>query len=184
MAPLVYTVIASLDGYTADRQGSFEWAAPDEEVHAFVNDLERPSGTYLLGRRMYEVMTFWEDASIELDDSPAMADYAHVWQSADKIVFSTTLTSVSTRRTLLEKSFDPRAVQALKDSTEQPVSIGGPTLAAHAFAAGLVDEVHVLTAPVVVGGGLAAFPIADRIALRLQGQRRFDSGFTYRHYSV
>ncbi len=184
MAPLIYAVIASLDGYVADRDGTFDWAAPDEEVHAFVNDLERPVGTHLYGRRMYEIMRFWEDASLENDDSPAMRDFARIWKAASKVVYSTTLADVPTERTRLERHFDAPSIQALKDSADRPIGIGGPTLASHALAAGLVDEIHLITAPVLVGGGTPAFLGAVRLDLTLIDHRRFRGGFTYLHYST
>lgn len=174
---LVYAAITSLDGYVNDRAGAFDWAAPDEQVHAFVNDLERSTGTYLYGRRMYEVMRFWETVD---DDEPVMRDYAQVWRAADKVVYSTTLDAVTTERTRLERRFDPDAVRSLPGT----VSIGGPTLAAHALAAGVVDEVHQLVTPVVVGGGTSWLPPDLRLGLRLVDVRRFDSGVVHLHYQA
>jgi dihydrofolate reductase len=150
---LIYSMIASLDGYTADADGKFDWAAPDEEVHAFVNDLERGIGTHLYGRRMYEVMRYWETVET---DSPVGRDFAAIWRSADKIVYSTTLRTASSARTRIEPRFDPEAVRALKQRGD--VSIGGPGLAGEAVRAGLVDEYRLLVTPVVVGGGTAVFP--------------------------
>ncbi|HEY1366200.1 MAG TPA: dihydrofolate reductase family protein [Gaiellaceae bacterium] len=176
---LIYSLIASLDGYTADEDGTFEWAAPGEEVHAFLNDLERPIGTYLYGRRMYETMLSWE--TLELDgQSPAMRDYAAIWRAADKVVYSKTLTEVSSSRTRLERAFDPDVVRRLK--AERDVSVGGPHLAAQALAAGLVDELQLYLVPVVVGGGTRALPDGVRLELELLEERRFDGGFVYLHY--
>jgi len=176
---LIYSAIASLDGYVSDRDGNFDWAAPGPEVHAFLNELERPIGTYLYGRRMYETMVGWETMS--LDDAPQpMRDYAAIWRAADKIVYSTTLSEVSSSRTRLERTFDPEAVRRLK--AEGDVSVGGPHLAAHALAAGLVDELQLYLAPVVVGGGTRALPDGVPIELELLEERRFDSGFVYAHY--
>jgi dihydrofolate reductase len=182
MAGLVYSAIASLDGYTADSAGTFDWAAPDEEVHAFVNDLERPVGTYLLGRRMYEVMRFWETAPTVDPTSAAMGDYAAIWQAADKIVYSATLPRALTSRTRLERSIDPRSVLDILGATDRPVGIGGATIAGWAITEGLVDQFHLITAPVVVGGGTPALPSGVRVDLTLVDQRRFASGFTYHHY--
>jgi dihydrofolate reductase len=183
MAHLIYAAIASLDGFTADTNGDFDWAAPDEEVHAFVNDMERPVGTYLYGRRMYETMRFWETAST--DDEPAvMGDYARIWRAADKIVYSSTLDAVSTARTRLERTFDPEAVRLLKQSAERDLGIGGPGLAAHALRAGLVDECHLYLTPVVVGGGTRALPAGLRLGLELLDERRFGNGVVYLRYRV
>jgi dihydrofolate reductase len=178
---LVYSMIASLDGYVADASGNFDWAAPDEEVHAFVNDLERPVGTYLYGRRMYEVMAAWETFA---DRQPVMRDFADIWRSADKIVYSRTLDAAPTAKTRIEPSFDPDAVRRLKESTERDISVGGPGLAAHAIAAGLVDEYHALLTPVVVGGGTRALPDGVRLSLELLDERRFSSGVVYLRYRV
>lgn len=181
-AKLVYTAIASLDGYVADASGSFDWSAPDEEVHAFVNDLERPVGTYLLGRRMYDVMVYWDNPSPDSD--PVELDYARVWQSADKIVFSKTLGEVTSPRTTLEREFDPARIAALKSSSTADLSVGGPNLAAQALRAGLVDELRLFLTPVVVGGGNAALPAGLRLDLRLLEHRRFGNGVVYVRYSV
>ena len=181
MAKLIYSAIASLDGYVADANGAFDWSAPDEEVHGFVNDLERPIGTYLLGRRMYDVMAYWETASTA-GEPEVIRDFAELWHAAEKIVYSTTLDRVSTARTRLERSFDPVVVRELKQTAERDISIGGPTLAAQAIAAGLVDELHLLLTPVVVGGGLAALPVDAHLHLRLLDERRFANGVVHLHY--
>ena len=181
MAKLIYSAITSLDGYVADRDGSFDWAAPDAEVHAFVNELERPIGTHLYGRRMYEVMTAWETMQT-VDEPPVMKDFAEIWQAANKIVYSTTLDAVSSARTRIERNFDADAVRQLKAASDSDLSIGGPGLAAHAIEAGLVDEYHLFLAPVVVGGGTQALPDGLRLSLELLDERRFDSGFVHLHY--
>ena len=147
MTKLIYSVISSLDGYFEDEEGSFDWAAPDDEVHAFVNDLERPIGTHLYGRRMYETMVFWETAPAQPDQPPVGLDYANLWRAADKIVYSTTLQAASSARTRIESTFDPNAVRAIKDAADRDLSIGGPAPAAHAFRAGLVDEVPPVRVP-------------------------------------
>ena len=184
MGNLIYTAITSLDGYVADSDGAFDWAAPDEEVHMLVNDLERPVGTYLYGRRLYEVMAGWETADERPGQSPAMLDFARLWQSAEKIVYSRTLETVSTTRTRLERRFEPDAVRELKAASERPLSVGGPGLAAAAFSAGLVDELHLLVSPVVVGAGTRSVPPGLRVELELLGERRFESGFVHLHYAV
>jgi len=184
MGQLIYSAITSLDGYVADETGNFDWAAPDEELHAFVNDLERPIGTYLYGRAMYEVMRFWANPENVADEPPVMRDYAQIWQSTDKIVYSSTLDAVSTERTRLERDFDPDRVRQLVRSADRNVSIGGPHLAAQALMAGLVDECHLMMAPVVVGGGNRALPDGVRLPLELLGERRFGSGVVHLHYRV
>jgi len=182
MARLIYSVIASLDGYVADEDGNFDWAEPDEEVHRFVNDLMRPAGTYLMGRRMYEVMAYWETAPTA-DVQPApLADFARVWQAADKVVYSRTLEAPSTARTRIERDFDPEAVRRLKTAADRDLTVGGPALAAQAFAAGLVDECQLLLAPIMVGGGTRAFPDKVRVPLRLVDERRFGNGVVSLHY--
>ena len=183
MAMLIYSVIMSLDGYVADEQGNFDWAAPDEEVHTFVNDLERPLGTYLYGRRMYDVMVYWETAPT-LDQPSFVQDYTEIWQAADKIVYSTTLESTSSTRTRIERNFDPAAVRQMKAAAEHDISVGGPGLAAGAIDAGLVDEFHLLVVPVVVGGGTKALPEDARLELQLLDERRFNSGVVHLHYRV
>jgi dihydrofolate reductase len=182
MAKLVYSAITSLDGYVADEDGSFDWAAPDAEVHAFVNDLERPIGTYLYGRRMYEVMAVWETLETEPGQSPLMLDYAAIWQAAEKVVFSRTLEGVSSARTRIEREFDPDAIRAMKAASPTDISLGGPHLAAEAIRAGLVDELTLFLNPIVVGGGNAALPDGVRWSLQLLDERRFTSGAVYVRY--
>jgi dihydrofolate reductase len=181
---LIYSAIASLDGYIEDETGAFDWAAPDDEVHTFVNDLERPVGTYLYGRRMYETMVYWETAHLLPDPSPAARDFTAVWQAADKIVFSTTLGAVSSARTIIERKFDPEQIRKLKATAGHDLTIGGADLAGQAIAAGLVDELQLFSVPVLVGGGKAALPRDVRVDLELLDCRRFDSGVVFRRYSV
>jgi dihydrofolate reductase len=179
----MYSAITSLDGYVNDERGSFEWAAPDEQVHAFVNDLERPIGTYIYGRRMYEVMRVWE--TMPVDDEPAVIqDYARIWRATDKVVYSTTLATASTPRTSLERAFDADAVRAMKERADRDLSLGGPHLAASAFRAELVDELHQFVTPVVVGGGTHWLPSDVRIELQLLDEHRFTSGVVYLRYRV
>ena len=182
MAKLIYSSIASVDGYIEDSSGNFDWGEPDEEVHGFVNDLEREVGTSLYGRRMYEVMTVWETLD-QPDQPPPIQDFARIWQSADKVVYSKTLEKVSTARTRLKREFDPDAIREMKGSSDRDLSIGGPGLAAHAFRAGLIVECHLFHAPVAVGGGKLSLPDM-RVDLELQDQRRFESGFLYVRYRV
>jgi dihydrofolate reductase len=183
MATLSYSALASLDGVVADEHGRFDWAEPDPEVHAFVNDLEWPVGTHLYGRGMYEVMVWWE--TLDLADAPPhIRDYAEVWRNADKIVYSRTLPSVSSARTRLEREFDAEAVRRLKEEADRDLSIGGPGLAAHALAAGLVDEVHLLLSPLVVGSGARVFPDGVHLPLELVDERRFGNGTVYLRYRV
>ena len=184
MARLIYTAIASLDGYVVDESGNFDWAAPDEEVHAFVNDFERPIGTYLYGRRIYEVMVFWETLDISPEQTPVMRDYAQIWRAADKVVYSTTLDTTSSAKTRIERAFDPDTVREMLATADRDFSVGGPTLAAEAFRAGLVDEVHLFLTPVVVGGGTAALPHGVRLDLELLDERRFASGVVHLHYGT
>jgi dihydrofolate reductase len=176
---LVYSVIASLDGYTADAEGKFDWAEPDEEVFAFVNEQERGIGTYLYGRRMYETMLGWETVPLD-GQSKAFGDFAAIWRAADKVVYSTTLRDAPSARTRIEPRFDPEAVRALKERGD--VSVGGPGLAASAIRAGLVDEYHLLLVPALVGGGTAVFPAGVRAGLDLVEQRRFGGGVAYLRY--
>jgi dihydrofolate reductase len=182
MAKLIYSAIVSLDGYVEDEGGSFDWAAPDEQVHLFVNDLERPIGTYLYGRRMYEVMQYWETARTNSDQSPAAQAFARMWQSAEKVVFSRTLEGASTARTRIERSFDATAIEKMKASTERDITVGGPGLAAQAIKAGLVDEYHLFVTPVVVGGGKPSLPDDVHLKLELLDECRFDNGVVHLHY--
>ena len=182
MGRLVYSVIASLDGFVNDASGDFRWAMPSEELHRFVNDLERPVGTYLYGRRLYEIMQVWEDFPGIEDEPEVMRDYAAVWRAADKIVFSTTLPEVTTPRTRLERSFDPVALRAMVDELDTDVSLGGPTLAAHALRAGIVDDVHVFLLPVVIGGGTSCWPSDTHLDLQLVDEHRFVDGTVHLHH--
>jgi dihydrofolate reductase len=182
MASLIYSAITSLDGYVADEEGNFDWAAPDEEVHAFVNDLERPIGTYLYGRRMYEVMTYWETAQAVAGQPPFALDYAEIWQAADKVVFSTTLVTASSARTRIERDFDPEKIRDMKASASRDLSVGGPGLAARAIESGLVDEFLRFITPIVVGGGTRWLPDGVRVELELADEHRFDRGVVFLRY--
>ncbi len=181
MAKLLYSAITSLDGYVADQRGNFDWAAPDEEVHAFVNDLERSVGTYLYGRRMYDVMVAWE--TMPLADQPAVIrDFAEIWRAADKVVYSTTLETAPSARTRIERVFDPEAVRQIKAEATRDVSVGGPGLAADAIGSGLVDECHLFLTPIVVGAGTPSLPHDVRLELELLDERRFANGVVHLHY--
>jgi dihydrofolate reductase len=182
MARLIYSAIASADGYVEDAAGSFDWAAPDEELLRFINDLERPVGTYLYGRRMYETMLYWETADTVPGHSSSDREFTGIWQAAEKIVFSTTLTSVSSARTRIERNFDPGMIRQLKSATEHDITVGGADLAGQAIKAGLVDEVRFFLAPVVLGGGKRALPDGVRSNLELLDTRRFASGAVYLRY--
>ena len=184
MAKLIYSSLASLDGYIADEDGNFDWAVPDEEVLTFINDLERPIGTYLYGRRLYEMMIGWEADPTLADQSPVMRDFAEIWQRAHKIVYSRTLESVSTARTRIERDFDLEAVRQVKAATADDLTVGGPDLAAHALRAGLVDECHLFVAPIVVGGGKQFFPDHVRVKLELLDERRFGNGMVHLRYRI
>lgn len=184
MANLIYGAMMSLDGYIEDTTGGFDWAEPDDEVHAFVNANERPVGTYLYGRRMYEVMQAWEHPEAFADDSPILQDFATNWQRIEKIVYSTSLQSVSTQRTRIERTFDPEAIRRLKADATQSISIAGPGLGTHAIRAGLVDEYQFYIAPVIVGGGKPAMPADVRVDLVLVEERRFESGMVYLRYAA
>jgi dihydrofolate reductase len=184
MTRLIYSAITSLDGYVADATGGFEWAAPDEEVHAFVNDLERTVGTYLYGRRMYDVMVAWETMTITDGSSDVLRDYARIWQGADKIVYSTTLETVASAKTRIERRFDPQVVQRMKAAAGSDISVGGTELAAHTIRAGLVDECHLFVTPVVVGGGTRALPDGVRLDLELMDHHRFAGGVVHLHYGI
>lgn len=179
MSELIYSALMSLDGYTEDDEGSFDWATPDAELHEYVNDLERSIRTHVYGRRMYETMAVWQDIEKGPGVSPIEVDFARQWRALDKVVHSRTLDDVWTPRTRLVQEFDPAAVQELVAGADHDVSISGPTLAQHAFAAGIVDVVHLFVFPVTVGGGTAAFPRGQRLDLRLVDERRFDSGVVH-----
>jgi dihydrofolate reductase len=181
VARLIYSVIASLDGYVADERGNFDWAEPDEEVHTFLSELERPVGTYLYGRGMYETMVYWETAG-GADQPPFVRDFAEIWRAASKVVYSRTLAAVSSERTRIEREFDADAVRRMKAEAERDLTVGGPDLAGQALAAGLVDECHLFVAPVVVGGGKPSLPSNVRLNLELLDQRRFGSGMVYLRY--
>ena len=182
MAKLIYMAIASLDGYVTDEDGNFDWAQPDAAVHAFVNDLERPIGTHLYGRRLYEVMTGWETMHTLPDQTPETLDFAAIWQAAEKIVYSRTLQTVSSARTRIECDFEPEAIRRLKVEADRDISIGGATLAGEAIRAGLVDELHLLVNPIVVGGGTPALPGDVRWTLELLDERRFANGVVHLRY--
>jgi dihydrofolate reductase len=184
VAKLIYSPIASLDGYVEDEDGNFDWAAPDEEVHRFVNDLERPVGTYLLGRRMYETMVYWDTARERADLAPVAQDFAEIWQAADKVVYSRTMEAAGGAKARIESDFDPEAIRRMKDEAGADISVGGSELAAQAIEAGLVDELHLFLAPILVGGGKQALPDGVRAGLELLGSRTFDSGFVHLHYAL
>lgn len=182
MARLIYSAISSLDGHTEDMDGNFDWATPDEEVHRFINNLERTAGTYLYGRRMYETLMVWETDPNLAADSPITRDFAEIWQAANKIVYSRTLQAASTRKTQLERNFDPEAIRQLKETVEQDILIGGPELAAHAFRAELIDECQFFITPIIVGGGKPALPDNVRLELELLEERRFGNGVVLLRY--
>jgi dihydrofolate reductase len=183
VANLIYSAIASLDGYIEDENGNFDWAAPDEEVHTFVNDLERSVGTYLYGRRMYETMVYWE--TVQADDEPdCIRDFKELWQAADKVVFSRSLESVSSARTRIEREFDPKAIREMKATYDRDLGVGGADLGAQALEAGLVDEYQLFLTPILVGGGKRALPSHIRLQLELLDERRFDSGVVFLRYRI
>jgi dihydrofolate reductase len=184
MARLIYSNISSLDGYIADENGKFDWGEPDEEVHTFLNDLERQVGTYLLGRRLYEVLVAWETPESFPDQSPYLLEFARIWKAADKIVYSRTLTSVSSARTRIEREFDPEAVRRMKAEAERDLVVGGAELAGQAVAAGVVDELHLYLAPIVVGGGTRFLPDGVRVELELEEERRFKGGMVFLRYGT
>lgn len=181
MAKLIYTGITSLDGYIADREGNFDWSAPDDEVHTFINENERLVGTFLLGRRMYEVMVWWETLPLD-DEPPAIREFARIWKEADKVVYSKTLDAVSSTRTRIERSFDPVTIRQLKETADRDIGIAGPDLASHAIRAGLVDEYRVYVTPMIVGGGKQFLPDDVRLGVELLEERRFASGVVYLRY--
>jgi dihydrofolate reductase len=184
MARLIYTTITSLDSYVADAAGDFDWGAPDEEVHRFINDLERPIGTYLYGRRMYDVMALWDSDAAVAGQPAHVADFAALWRAAGKVVYSTTLSEVSSARTRIERAFDPAAIRRLKADAGHDISVGGPHLAAQAIRHGLVDECHLFVVPVIVGGGTRSLPDDVRVKLELLDERRFASGTVHLHYRI
>lgn len=182
MAHLIYSAISSLDGYIEDTDGKFDWAVPDEEVHRFINNLESAVGTYLYGRRMYETMMGWETDPNLAAESPLMRDFAEIWQAANKMVYSKTLEAVSTRKTQIERNFDPEAIRQRKETAEHDILIGGPSLAAHAFRSGLIDEYHLFLTPIIVGGGKQSLPNNVRLELELMEERRFGNGMVFLRY--
>jgi dihydrofolate reductase len=183
MARLIYSALASLDGYVADRDGTFDWAAPDDEVHRFVNDLQRQVGTMLLGRRMYDVLVAWE--TMDTAGQPgSIRDFADLWRAADKVVYSRTLERAASARTRIERDFDPEAIRRMKASSDRDLSIGGPDLAAQAIKARLVDELDLLLSPISVGGGTRALPDDVEARLELLDERRFDSDVVYLRYRI
>ena len=184
MSKLIYSSITSVDGYMEDASGNFEWARPDEEVFAFINDLERPIATYLYGRRMYETMVFWETAGDDSGESSATADFTDLWQAADKIVYSTTLEKVQSARTRIERVFDPAAVREIKDASTRDMTVAGPQLAASAIKAGLVDELQLFVTPAVIGAGKPALPENVRLNVELLDERRFGNGTVYLRYGI
>ena len=182
MAKLIYSAMTSLDGYIEDEEGSFDWAFPDAELHAFINDLERPVGAHLYGRRMYETMAVWQSMGDEPGLPAVETDFAEVWRGLDKVVYSRTLDAVWTPRTRLEREFEPGAVRRMKEEADRDISVSGPDLAQHAFRAGLVDEVHLWVFPVIVGGGKPGLPRDIKVDLELLDERRFGSGVAHLHY--
>jgi dihydrofolate reductase len=184
MAKLIYISNASLDGYLSDQGGNFDWGQPSEALHAYFNDLIRPIGTFLYGRAMYEVMSYWETALAVPEHSAVEHEFARLWLLADKVVYSTTLASASTSNTRIERTFDAEAVSRLKASSTKDISIGGADIASHAFRAGLIDECHLIVHPVIVGGGKPALPQNIRLDLELVNEQRFDGGAVQLHYCV
>jgi dihydrofolate reductase len=184
MVKLKYSSIASLDGYVADEHGTFDWATPSDEVHAFVNDMERPVGTYLYGRRMYDTMLYWETVRTGAEQPPVGREYAAIWRAADKVVYSRTLVNVSSDRTRLVRDFDAQAIVEMKRTASRDITVGGPGLAAQALAAGIVDELHLFIAPVVVGGGTRFLPDRLHLTLKTVDERRFADGMVYVRYDV
>jgi dihydrofolate reductase len=184
MGQLIFSAICSLDGYIADSAGDFDWAVPDETVLADLNAEARTVGTYLYGRRMYETLSGWETDPSYADQSPGSAEFAAIWQAADKVVYSSTLETVNTRRTRLERSFEAADVAQIKRDSAADLYVDGPTLAAHALRLGVVDRLHLILCPVVVGGGLAVLPADVRLTLRLDGERRYENGMVALRYAI
>jgi dihydrofolate reductase len=181
---LIYSMLASLDGYIADEDGNFDWAVPDDEVHSFINDLERPVDTYLYGRRMYATMVAWEAVHTRAGQPRAILDFARIWQAANKVVYSRTLETVSSARTQIKRDFDPEEVRQMKAQTGGDMTVGGPELAVYAFKAQLIDELHLFIAPIVVGGGKQSLPNNVRLKLELSDERCFGNGMVYLRYRV
>jgi dihydrofolate reductase len=179
---LIYSMLASLDGYIADEDGKFDWAVPDDEVHSFINDLEQPVDTYLYGRRMYETMVAWETMHTRADQPRAIVEFAHIWQAANKVVYSRTLATVASARTQIKRDFDPEEVRQMKAQPGGDMTVGGPELAVYAFKAQLIDELHLFIAPIVVGGGKQSLPNNVRLKLELIDERRFGNGMVYLRY--
>lgn len=184
MARLIYSTIASADGYVEDADGRFDWAAPDEELHRFLNELERPIGTYLYGRRLYQTMLYWETAHQDPEQPSYVQDFTRIWQAADKIVFSTTLASVSSARTRIERTFNPGMIRQLKQAAGRDMTVGGADLAGQALMAGLADELLLFLVPAIVGGGKPALPTGMRLDLKLLDTRTFASGAVYLRYRL
>jgi dihydrofolate reductase len=184
MGKLIFSGITSLDGYIEDDQGNIDWGMPDEEVSSFINDLQRPIGTYLYGRRIYETMVYWETAHNLANQSPSERAFAEIWQAADKIVYSTSLNTVTSAKTRIERSFDPATILAMKSASETDITVNGPNLAAQALKAGLVDEYQVFVTPVVLGGGKPSLPLDVRFNCELVSERRFQSGVMFLHYRI
>jgi dihydrofolate reductase len=182
MAKLIFSAITSLDGYIEDERGNFDWAEPDDEVLQFINDVERPVGTYLYGSRMYETMVYWETAHVLADLSPSAQEFAEIWRAAHKIVYSTSLATTSSAQTRIERSFDPAVIQEMKSTLERDITVGGPNLAALAFRAGLVDECQLFLVPVVLGGGKPSLPSDVRLKFELVSERSFSCGVVFLHY--
>jgi dihydrofolate reductase len=179
---LIYSMLASVDGYIADEDGNFDWAVPDDEVHSFINELEQPVDTYLYGRRMYETMVAWETMHTRADQPRAIVEFAHIWQAANKVVYSRTLETVSSARTQIKRDFDPEEVRQMKAQPGGDMTVSGPELAVHAFKAQLIDELHLFIAPIVVGGGKQSLPNNVRLKLELIDERRFGNGMVYLRY--
>jgi dihydrofolate reductase len=183
MAKVIYSGIMSLDGYVADQAGKFDWGVPDTEVHTAINDLTRSVGTFLLGRRMYEVLVAWE--SMDVADQPTVIkDFARIWRAANKVVYSRTLETAPSVNTRIERIFHPDEVRRMKATAERDISVGGPNLAAHAITAGLVDEYHLFVNPIVVGGGTSYLPNDTRVGLELLDERRFSNGVVLLRYAT
>jgi dihydrofolate reductase len=184
VAKLMYVSNVSLDGFIEDEHGGFEWTEPDDGQFAFVTDLVRPVGTYIYGRRLYETMAVWETEPALSAQSDLYAEFARVWQAADKIVYSSTLDAVSTGNSRLERRFDPDSIRKMKATTSRDLMVGGANIAAYAFNAGLIDECHLFICPCVVGRGKPSLPSDLRAKLELLDERRFDNGVVYVRHGI